>query len=285
MFVVLALAFLVCLVIAWIMGRLTASKVIAPVTDLAKAVGAGLQDLPSMQSTDEMGVLARAFAARTKDLQDVLTRERWFTADVSHELRTPLTVMLGASEVLAADDTLQPWSAAAVERIRRVASDASERVSAMLLLARAPETMGAPRVALRPIVQQELEEHRHLLEGKPVQLVLEAEGEVHVFARHELVAIAIGNLVRNACQFTEAGTVLVRLESERIIVEDTGPGLPPRITQHLFERFVHADDNAMSGSGLGLAIVHRVIEHLGWSIALEGKSGGGTRFVICFKPV
>lgn len=282
MYVVLGTVLVACLAVAWVLGRLTASRVIAPVTRLAEAVEQGSQELPSLRSTDEMGVLARAFEARTKELQEFLLRERWFTGDVSHELRTPLTVILGASEMLAADAADRPRLAAAAERIRRTAADASQRVSAMLLLARSPEKLGAPRIALLPIIRQELERHHHLLDGKPVQALVEAEKDVHVFARPELAAIAIGNLVRNACQFTESGTVVVRLETTRIVVEDTGPGLPEKIRKRLFERFVHDEIDAAVGSGLGLAIVQRVAAHIGWRVFLEESTGGGTRFVIKF---
>lgn len=284
MYAGLAILLCACLGMAWLLGRLTASRVIAPVTRLAEAVERASPELPSLHAADEMGVLARAFSARTSELQDFLWRERCFTGDVSHELRTPLTVILGASEILIDGVADRPHLAAAAARIRRTAADASERVSAMLLLARPPEKVGAPRIALLPIVAQELERHRYLLAGKPVQAVIDADTEVHVFARPELAAIAIGNLVRNACQFTESGTVLVRLEPTRVVVEDTGPGLPQKIRARLFERFVHDEMDLASGSGLGLAIVQRVAAHLGWTVSLENAIHHGTHFIIQFEP-
>lgn len=286
-YVALGLAFGACLALAVVLGRMTASRVIAPVTALAQAVEndeRGPQDFPLLQSTDEMGVLARAFAARTQALQKFLDRERWFVGDVSHELRTPLTVMLGAAEVLQAQAADRPDLAEAAERIRRTAADTAERVSAMLLLSRAPEAVGAPRTALAPLVRQEMERHRPLLAGKDVVLSFESTCEVHVFGRPELAGIAIGNLIRNACQFTERGRVTVRLEPERIIVEDTGVGIPQALRERVFERFVRAhQDVPTGGSGLGLAIVRRVAEYLGWTVSLEDPPGGGSRFVLGWR--
>jgi signal transduction histidine kinase len=279
-YTLLAAAFAACLVLAVMLGRFTASRVIAPVTGLARAVNdeRATSDYPSLASRDEIGVLARAFAARTEELQRFLQRERWFVGDVSHELRTPLTVMLGAAEVLCLRLADRPELAAVAERIRRTAADTTERVGAMLLLSRAPETVDAPRTALRPLIRQEMERVQPLLAGKDVTLTLQAPQEVHVFARPELAAIAIGNLLRNACQFTEQGAVTVRLSPQGLEVEDTGAGIPADIRERVFERGVRAHPESSTGSGLGLAIVRRVAEHLRWDVQLEDVPGGGSRF-------
>lgn len=278
----LVAAFVACLALAVLIGRLTASRVIAPVTALARAVEQddGAREFPSLRSTDEMGVLSRAFAARTDELNGFLQRERWFVGDVSHELRTPLMVMLGAAEVLRARLADRPDLLPVVERVRRTAVDAAERVAALLLLSRAPEAVDAPRTALTPIIRQEMERCQPLLDGKALVLRLMASAEIYVFARPELAAIAIGNLIRNACQATEVGHVEIALEATRLVVEDTGPGIPAAIRTRLFQGLVRTSDDSSTGSGLGLAIVGRVAEKLGWVLSLEERPGGGSRFIL-----
>lgn len=285
--VVLGAAFLCCVLLAWLLGRISASRVIAPLTALAQAVEKDVwkDELPGLDSADETGMLARAFAARSAELRRFLVRERLFTGDVSHELRTPLTVILGAAELLALKLDGQPSLAAAAERIRRTASEATQRVSALLLLSRFPEAIDAPRTALRELIEHEVERCRPLLAGKPVELRLEASEEAWVFARPELAAIAIGNLVRNACQFTERGTVTVKLAAKSAVIEDTGAGVPESVRLRLFERFVRGSHEQVTGSGLGLAIVKRVAEHLGWELRLEDREEGGTRFVLSFRSL
>jgi signal transduction histidine kinase len=283
-FIALAGAFLGCMALAVVLGRIAASRVIAPLTTLADAVetAENREDLPFRESSDEIGVLARAFTARTADLRRFLVRERLFTGDVSHELRTPLTVILGAAELLIAGLNDRPQLMTAAERIRRTTLDTAERVSALLLLSRSPEEVDAPRVALRPLIEHELELCRPLLSGKPVELRLDVAGEAWVFARPELVAMAIGNLVRNACQATDRGEVVVSMDPGHVVVEDTGAGVPESVRGRLFERFVRGSDAHVTGSGLGLAIVKRVTDHLGWTIQLEDHPGGGSRFVLTF---
>ena len=223
-------------------------------------------------------MLARAFSARTEQLNRLLARERWFVGDVSHELRTPLTVILGAAEVLCAMAKDRHDLLPVAERIRRTAADSAARVGALLLLSRAPETVGAPRTALIPIIRHEMQRCQPLLDGKPVTMRLDAPVEVHVPARPELAAIAIENLLRNACQFTETGQIGIALAPDRLTVDDTGTGVPPAIRERLFDRFVQADTS--TGSGLGLAIVRRVADHLGWQVHFEARPGGGSRFVL-----
>ncbi len=280
----MAAAFLACLGGAVVLGRSTASRVMAPVTALARAVEQeqAPERYPSLKAPDEMGVLARAFAARTQALQQVLARERWFVADVSHELRTPLTVMLGAAEVLCVQARDHAAWRAHAERIRRTAADTSARVSALLLLSRAPESLDAPLVALAPIVRQEVERCQALLQGKAVTLHLALAESVQVRARAELAATAVGNLVRNACLYTERGSVTIRLEPHRLIVQDTGSGIPSAIRDKVFERLAPGETGSPAGSGLGLAIVRRVAEHLGWQVALEDSSQAGSRFVLAW---
>lgn len=281
---VLGIGFMACVFLAVALGRMAANRVVAPVTALADAVRRNVPqgELPSLAGADEIGVLARAFAARTAELERFLVRERLFAADVSHELRTPLTVILGAAELLALRSAERTELAALAERIRRTAVDTTERVSAMLLLSRAPERLDAPRIALTPLIERERERCEPFLAGKPVAFRLEAAGETWVQARPELAAIAIGNLLRNALQYTEHGEVTVRLTPDALVVEDTGPGVPESVRARLFERFVRSAEDLSTGSGLGLAIVRRVAEHLGWGIRLEDRPAGGSRFVLTF---
>ena len=278
----LAAALAACLGLAVLIGRWTVSRVIAPLTALARAVEANrkVSDLPALDALDEMGVLARAFAAHTQALQAVLAREQWFVADVSHELRTPLAVMLGAAEVLQARVGDHPEWALPVDRIRRTAADTADRVGALLLLSRAPEALDLQPTALAPLVRQEMARCLSLLQGKDVALRFEVIDDVHLLARPELAATAIGNLLRNACQYTEHGTVMVSLAGDRLLVEDTGVGIPVAIRDRVFERHVRADPASSSGSGLGLAIVRRVTQHLGWAVSLEDAAGGGSRFIL-----
>lgn len=271
---------------AWL-AALTANRIIHPVRELARAVREDRppEALPLLQAEDEMGELARAFAARAEGLQQALARERLFTADASHELRTPLTVVLGAAEVLRmrAGELGDVDARQAAERVLRAAREASAVVGAFLVLSRAPDPSGAPLVALRPLVEREVERQRVWLADKPVALEFKVEAEPVVSGVPELLVIAIGNLVRNACQYTSAGAVTVTLKAACVEISDTGPGLPPVVRERLFQRQTPDETPAVQGNGLGLSIVHRVVEHLGWRVTHEAAPSGGSRFTLRFE--
>jgi signal transduction histidine kinase len=280
----LAAGLLASVALAVALGWFVAGREIAPLAALADAVRRNRLDAgaPALARDDEIGVLGRALAAHTAELQDFLHRERLFTGDVSHELRTPLTVILGAAEVLGAQCADRPEVLATVERIRRTAQDTADRVGALLLLSRAPQAISAPRIALRPLVEREMERCRPLLRGRGVELALDGPGEVWVFAQPELAAMAVGNLLRNACLYTEQGRIEVRLAPGELSVVDSGPGLPPAVRAQLFERLVRGEAPAAGGAGLGLALVKRIADHLGWCVELVASDAGGSHFKLRF---
>lgn len=283
-YIALGIAFLGGIALAVLIGRASASRVILPLTNLASAVQDERQTeiLPGLDATDEIGVLARAIDDRTNQLSLALQRERWFTADVSHELRTPLTIMLGAAEVLTSRLRDRPDLLVMTERIRRNAADTAQQVGALLQLARAPENTDRTLVALRPLIEHELERCQPLLRGKTLTLKFAAAEDVSVQAVPELVTIALSNLIRNACQHTEQGVITVHLNAAQIVVEDSGTGLPEAVRARLFDRFVRGSEACSNGSGLGLSIVKRVTEHLGWTVRHDPVPNGGSRFTLQF---
>ena len=285
-FTALGIGFITSLILAAALGIFAAHRIVAPLTALARSVERDdpPSKLPALKLRNEIGTLARAFAARTEQLQRFLADEKLFTGDVSHELRTPLTIMLGAAELLEVRLAQSPEDMEVVERIRRVATEASERVGALLLLSQSPAVLGGTQVSLTHLIEREIERYRQLFGDKPVQLLFDGSGdEVWVHARAELAGIAIGNLIRNACQYTERGTISVLLSPGHLVIEDTGPGIPENVRARLFTRFVRGNDNQHVGSGLGLAIVKRVVDHMGWQIVHEIPEAGGCRFILKFS--
>lgn len=284
-FTALGVGFIASLLLSAALGIFTASRIIGPLTALARSVERDdpPSKLPALELRNEIGTLARAFAGRTQQLQQFLADEKLFTGDVSHELRTPLTIMLGAAELLEVRLAQSPEDREVAARIRRVAAESSERVGALLLLSQSPDMLGGTQVSLTHLVEREIERYRQLFNDKPIQILFDVPpDEVWVHARVELAGIAVGNLLRNACQYTERGIVQLRLTAQQLTIEDNGPGVPENVRVRLFERFVRGHDAQHVGSGLGLAIVKRVVDHLGWQIRYETPENGGSRFILNF---
>jgi signal transduction histidine kinase len=281
MFTVFFLGFLL---LAASLGSFVARRVVNPISELAVAVARGRSPLPLQDRKDELGILARALEAHTTELRAFLDRERFFTGDVSHELRSPLTVIMGAAEILMANSTDEATRAPA-ERIYRAAHEAAECITVLLLLARAPELGSLPAVPVDAIAAREVERYRALVDGKHVTLDYQGGPGFAVRVPAELCAAAIGNLVRNACQYTEQGSITVALAPGRVVVEDTGPGLPAAVRETLARSGAIAGtipSRGSNGTGLGLSLVLRICEYLGASLGYEERLAGGSRFTIDF---
>jgi len=113
-------------------------------------------------------------------------------------------------------------------------------------------------------------------------VTVEAHPEVR--AARPLLAIALGNLVRNAFAYTERGQVRVRLASDRVTVQDTGPGIPAEEIGRLLERTARAR-RGTRGAGVGLPLVKRIADHQGWRITVTSEAGQGATFSLYFTPV
>jgi len=100
-----------------------------------------------------------------------------------------------------------------------------------------------------------------------------------------LMQQALTNLLLNASLHTPPGTKVqlrARIESGVLMlsVSDDGPGLPPEVAPHIFDKFYRAPSAPAGGTGLGLAIVKGFVEAQGASVQAENNPGGGVRFTI-----
>ncbi|RZA35014.1 MAG: HAMP domain-containing histidine kinase [Lysobacteraceae bacterium] len=265
--------------LASLLGGFLGTRVVTPISALVQAVGSDGAPGALTGRKDELGVLARALDAHTAELRAFLDRERYFTGDVSHELRSPLTVIMGAAEILM-QEAATPAVRAPAERIYRAAHEAAESVTVLLLLARAPDLRTLAPVDLHGVAEDEVEKYCGLVAGKPVALRFLDGPALAVRAPRELCAAAIGNLVRNACQYTDSGEVVVRLRPGQVVVEDTGPGLPPAVVATLGSG--GSPSSGSGGTGLGLALARRICDFLGAGFTYEARAEGGSRFTIHF---
>ena len=278
----LAVSVLLITVISAFTGRWLAGRAIAPVTELIRRVSERHpeEDAPPPLAEQfpwsEVQRLAADFDNYLLRLHDFIERERLFTGDVSHELRTPLAVIQGATELLMADPDIDRKNQLRIARIDRAVAEMGEISGALLALAREQETPAVDTgdCDVLAVVEELVSRHRQLLHDKPVTLNVNVIELPKVAADHAVLAMTIGNLLRNALTFTDSGEVRITLESDAIQVEDTGQGLQTSEIQQLFRPYVRSDDS--KGAGLGLSLVQRLCKRQGWQVTLANRPGGGT---------
>lgn len=300
----LLVAIALSLLIAIIFSNLSSKQITKPLLALKQAVESEHQNLSGLtQLPSEVGVLARAIDEQNHKLAQYLKREQLFTGDVSHELRTPLTIILGASEVLASNLEQDSYLSEFTHRISNTAKETSEIISALLLLSRAPEQLDAPQTSINSIAANEIERLKYLLKYKPVTCRIVAEQAYVANVRPELLKMALGNVIKNAFQYTDSGEVVITIDAHKITVTDTGLGIPEIMMPLLYQRFerlethrqaklpqaksehaIKRDDavvhNQVEGSGLGLSIVQRIMTHMNWQLTHQANPNGGSTFVI-----
>jgi signal transduction histidine kinase len=232
---------------------------------------------------DEVRELTDALLRYSKRLAHFLERERQFTRDASHELRSPLTVIRMAASLLLEDPALSDSGRRTATRIQRACHDMEELTNAFLLLARESET-GLPvdAVCVNDLVAEEIERAKLLAAEKPVTAEVRATQRLFVDAPEKVLSILIGNLLRNAFSYTEAGQVTVQIAGRQVRIQDTGVGMPQGKVEEMFRPFVRGEGNRRAGHGVGLTIVRRLSDRFGWPIRIESQPGVGTTVEISF---
>lgn len=298
----LRVAVVLSLLIAAIFSQLSSRQITKPLLHLKNAVETDHQNLTQLTHLpSEVGVLARAIDEKNHKLEQYLKREQLFTGDVSHELRTPLTIIMGASEVLTSQLQNDSHLSEFANRISNTAKETSEIITALLLLSRAPEKLDTPQTSINSIAVSEVERLTYLLRHKAVPCTVSAEKEFAAYVRPELLKMALGNLIKNAFQYTDEGEVIISIDAEKITVTDTGLGIPEALMPLLYERFERLEQSNKStslptdvsqehtagykveGTGLGLSIVQRIMAHMDWQLTHQANASGGSTFIIHYK--
>lgn len=231
--------------------------------------------LPAATDSD-VEVLVRALYNFANRLEAFVERERNFTRDASHELRTPLTVMKVAVDVLS-DEEMSPFAQRSLARIRRSVREMETLIETFLVLARESDTgLRSEDFLANDVVDAEASRYRELLAGKPVELRVVENARFALHAPPRVFAVMVGNLIRNACLYTEQGSVTVEVESSEVRVIDTGSGMSAEDIERAFQAFYRGSRTGNKGHGIGLAIVRRIADRYGWQVRLESVLGQGT---------
>jgi signal transduction histidine kinase len=274
--------------LAWVLGVWMSRRVMRPVADLATQLRAfhGEQKRPRLSplfADDEVGQLAAALDDYADQLTAHVTRDREFNADVSHELRTPLAVIRGATELLLAQPELSEKQFQRLKRIDRAAQQCADLTTALLMLSRNERGDGPTDV--RKSAETLAEANRFNLGSKRVEIRVEGHSHVLVDAPEAVVAVALGNLIGNACKYTAEGEIVITVLGDRIEIADTGPGITPEDAAQLFDRgFRGKNAKSSKGAGIGLSIVRRLCQLYHWEVSVRPGKERGTVATLQFNP-
>jgi len=274
--------------VAWIVGRslLPLRRVTAEVQrrDAYSLAPIAAHDLPQ-----EVAPLIAELNRLLARLSEAFDAQRAFVADAAHELRSPLTALNLQLHLLgrAQDDTARTE---ARDKLGIAIERAAHLVEQKLTLAR--HEPDAARGSLTTLSLDE-EARAGIADAHPLAVAhgtdvsLDAPRRVDVRGDAGALRILVRNLVDNAVRYAPAnGTVKVRVAAEprgaTLVVEDSGPGIPPADRERAFDRFYRRDGSAEGGSGLGLAIVKAIANRHGATVTLGESPLGGLLATVVF---
>jgi len=281
---------------AWF-GFRQSRKAVSPMVALAnrlrrfypeqgQVVDLELENLKTNSIDDEINVLVDSLNSFTAEINRFIDRERQFTRDASHELRTPLTVIQGSAEFLANTAELTPLQTRAIDRILRTGRDMNELVTALLLLARGTQTfLNVSEVDLQAVVKKQLNQLNitHNSDNH-VEVQVEFRNKSKVYGSSQLVEAVVGNLLRNAFNYTRKGEVRVMVDHNVLEVANRGEGVTGVDNEKLFDPFVRGESSqGVSGFGVGLDIVKRLCELYNWNIESKFSAESGMVFRLQIK--
>ena len=243
-------------------------------------------DLSRIESDGAViGAVVLAFDITERSNAEQMRRE--FSANVSHELKTPLQGIIGSAELLESGMVKSEDAPRFVGHIRKEASRLVSLIEDIIRLSQLDEGTPMPTEAVDMLALAE--EVKAILETsaseKDVTVNVIGDG-FHVEGVRRMLHEVVYNLCDNAIKYnTPGGNVTIQAENNRLVVSDTGIGIPPEHKDRIFERFYRVDKShskASGGTGLGLSIVKHAAAYHDAQIQLESTLGKGTTITIQF---
>jgi len=290
----LAFVLLIIYLPAWI-TYIVSRRAISPVVKLSRLMDSvevsELSDLKlnfsdiEKNADAEVMTLLQAFNQYAERVNEYVSREKNFTRYASHELRTPLAVLKGSISLLEKqqlDDSQQRI----VSRMKPMVKEMEDLLEALFLLSRNQE----PDVAVHPVniyttVKRQLDAIQRLFPDKQLDVSLQGNTQFEIRLSERLLVICLNNIILNAFNYTEQGSIQIFIGDDFVSVSDTGIGMDEQSLQRIFEPFYRANREyeQVKGFGLGMSIVKRICEQMDWQISIDSQLGKGTNIQLRLK--
>lgn len=221
-----------------------------------------------------------------------------FLSNMSHEIRTPLNAIVGFSDCILEDKTLEDAKSDAKD-IKLASENLLEIVNGILDISKIEaDKMEIVETDYNPV--EVFDNVSKLVKprigDKPIELIVKFGPDIPYMVHGDggKLRQIVTNILTNAVKYTEEGSItfFVNCLNEGdytkfvISVEDTGRGIKPEQIDKLFTKFQRLDEDkntTLEGTGLGLAITKRFVEMLGGKIVVQSKYGEGSKFTVYLR--
>jgi two-component system sensor histidine kinase BaeS len=229
----------------------------------------------------ELRELVRTFNSMAAHLETNETQRRTLLADIGHEMRTPLAVLQGEIEAML--DGVYPADEAHLSTAldeSRVLARLVDDLRTLTLAEAGTLALHIEPVDVGVLATEVADAFRQTAEAGGQRVTVALDEELPLIEVDPVrIREVLSNLVSNALRYAPPGSAVeieASSDEQRVVltVMDSGPGIPPDVLPHVFERFAKSEDSR--GSGLGLAIARGLVEAHGGTISVESGSTGTT---------
>jgi signal transduction histidine kinase/CheY-like chemotaxis protein len=285
--------------IAILIGAVLNRKIVAPLLsrnykyaeELIKSEDELAKSLKESESLQVKANLAKKEAERLAELAENANRAKsTFLSSMSHEIRTPMNAILGYSQILERDDSLNPKQKKGVQSIHRAGNHLLVIINDILDFSKIEA--GKMEVHSHDFnLESLIQDMAVIFDERCVKKNLELN--IAGFEKGKPIAVhgdaaklsqVLVNLLGNAIKFTDSGRVCFEVIEQgkdhyRFSVSDSGKGIPKEKQKSIFEAFQQDIDGVMKGgTGLGLAISDKLVGLMGGNLEVESEPGKGARF-------
>lgn len=233
--------------------------------------------------------LLKQVSSQNEELKKMDARKSAFVANVSHELKNPLGVIREsmalildklAGEVSEQQKEILALGKRSTERLIRLVSDLLD----LSHIEAGKMELKKEKIDLGALVEEALKGYEREIAKKQLALQKEIEPNVGLLTgdRDKLTEVII-NLLNNAIKYTSKGSITVtlmgRAQEVRFEIADTGPGIPEKYFEKVFDKFERIMTEKQEGTGLGLPIAKDIIELHKGKLWVESEPGKGSTFI------
>ena len=228
----------------------------------------------------------------TKAYNKAMESEKMKTAfiqNVSHEVRTPLNIITGFAQVIADPDLADSAEerqhiAMMMQKSTRQVTSLIDEILGLSLIESTEQMQQNDLIHVNALLNNLKQEYMEMVtSGTLLSVETSLDDSFVVKSNENLLHRIISCLLDNACKYTENGRITLKASQEgkqlRLVVEDTGSGIPVAEAERIFDRFVKLD-NFKEGIGLGLPLSRKLAEQLGGEIKLDTTYTDGARFIV-----
>ncbi len=291
----MAVADFIGIIASIVMGYIVSKKMLTPIDYITRtAENISINNLKERIEVkgpdDELKRLGNTFNKMIDRLQGAFNSQIQFVSDASHELRTPIAVIQGYANLL---DRWGKDDREALEKsiygIKLEADNMANLVEKLLFLAKGDsgkQEIEKREFWLNSLISDVVEESK--LIDKNHIISNNSNDDVKVFADYKMIKQMLRIFIDNSMKFTpENGKIIISTELHneivKIIVSDTGIGIPKGEFENIFHRFYIVDESRFrekGGTGLGLSIAKWIVDVHQGIIDVESEEEEGTRIII-----